>query len=60
MLDALRARGIPAAVVMAGGYGRDLATTVDIQRRTLELACASWQGWQGWQTRPQPAPECAA
>ena len=59
VLDALRDRAIPAAVVMAGGYGRDLATTVDIQRRTLELACASWQGWQ---TRPcpQPAPECGA
>ena len=57
VLHALRTRAIPAAVVMAGGYGRDLATTVDIQRRTLELACASWQGWQA---PPQPAPECAA
>ena len=60
VLDELHRRRIPAVVVMAGGYGRDLATTVDIQRRTLELACASWQVWQGWQTLPQPAPECAA
>ena len=48
---------MPVAVVMAGGYGRDLATTVEIQRRTLELACASWQGWQA---TPAPAPEFAA
>lgn len=40
---ALAARGIPVALSMAGGYGRDLATTVAIQRRTLELALASWQ-----------------
>jgi hypothetical protein len=32
---------------MAGGYGRDLATTVAIQRRTLELALASWQDAAG-------------
>jgi acetoin utilization deacetylase AcuC-like enzyme len=28
VLAALRARGIPVAVSMAGGYGRDIATTV--------------------------------
>jgi acetoin utilization deacetylase AcuC-like enzyme len=44
VFDALAARGIPVAVSMAGGYGRDLATTVALQRRTLELAFASWQG----------------
>ncbi len=51
VLAALRTRGIPVALSMAGGYGRDLATTVAVQRRTLELALESWQGWQGWQTR---------
>lgn len=40
---ALAGRGIAVALSMAGGYGRDLATTVAIQRRTLELALASWQ-----------------
>jgi acetoin utilization deacetylase AcuC-like enzyme len=40
---ALAARAIPVAVSMAGGYGRDLATTVALQLRTLELALASWQ-----------------
>ncbi len=57
VFKALRERGVPVAVVMAGGYGRDLATTVDIQRRTLELACASWQSWQA---TPASAPEFAA
>jgi acetoin utilization deacetylase AcuC-like enzyme len=46
VLQALRERRIPVAISMAGGYGRDLATTVQIQRRTLELA---WQSWQLWQ-----------
>ena len=54
VLQALRERGIPVAVAMAGGYGRDLDTTVAVHRRTLELACASWQHWQ---STPQPAPE---
>jgi acetoin utilization deacetylase AcuC-like enzyme len=45
VFDALRARRIPVAVSMAGGYGRELATTVAVQRRTLELAFAAWQAW---------------
>jgi acetoin utilization deacetylase AcuC-like enzyme len=56
VLTALRSRGVPVAVVMAGGYGRDVAVTVDIHRRTLELACASWQSWQ---SAVQAAPEFA-
>jgi hypothetical protein len=28
---------------MAGGYGRDLGTTVAVQRRTLALALESWR-----------------
>lgn len=43
VFDALHRRGIPVAVTMAGGYGRDIATTVAIQRQTLELAWRSWQ-----------------
>jgi acetoin utilization deacetylase AcuC-like enzyme len=46
VLSWLRERGVPVALSMAGGYGRDLATTVAVQRRTLELALASWQLWQ--------------
>lgn len=46
VLAALRQRRIPVAVSMAGGYGRELATTVAIQRRTLAEALASWQSWR--------------
>ncbi len=55
VLAALRQRGIPVALSMAGGYGRDLHTTVAVQRRTLELAFESWQGWQARLGQPQPA-----
>jgi acetoin utilization deacetylase AcuC-like enzyme len=51
VLAALRARRIPVALSMAGGYGRDLATTVAIQRRTLQEAWASWRDWQGVQSQ---------
>ena len=47
VLAALHERGIPVALSMAGGYGRDLATTVAVQRRTLELALDSWRRWPG-------------
>ncbi len=43
---ACRERGIPVAVSMAGGYGRDIDTTVDIHLRTLQIAFESWQCWQ--------------
>jgi acetoin utilization deacetylase AcuC-like enzyme len=43
VFEAMRSRGIPVAVSMAGGYGRDLAVTVSLQRRTLALALESWR-----------------
>jgi acetoin utilization deacetylase AcuC-like enzyme len=52
VLAALRQRRIPVALSMAGGYGRDIAVTVAIHRRTLEEAHAAWQAW-----RPLPAVE---
>jgi acetoin utilization deacetylase AcuC-like enzyme len=55
VLTALRERGIPVALSMAGGYGRDIHTTVEIQRRTLELACLSWQAWAGREGDTQAA-----
>ena len=45
VLAALRARRIPAALSMAGGYGRELAATVAVHRDTLEQAEASWRAW---------------
>lgn len=47
VLAALRERGIPVALSMAGGYGEDLAVTVEVQARTLALAAESWALWQG-------------
>ncbi|MFG5408550.1 histone deacetylase [Piscinibacter sakaiensis] len=45
VLGALRARGIPVAVSMAGGYGRELEVTVALQ---LALAQAQHQHAAGW------------
>ncbi|MBX3606519.1 MAG: histone deacetylase [Piscinibacter sp.] len=42
---ACRERGIPVAVSMAGGYGRVIDVTVDVQQRTLAEAWASWRQW---------------
>ena len=49
VLQSLRERGIPVALSMAGGYGRDLAATVEVQRRTLAEAHRSWLAWQAGQ-----------
>ncbi|MCL4737570.1 MAG: histone deacetylase [Burkholderiaceae bacterium] len=56
VFGALRDRGIPVAVSMAGGYGREVATTVAIHARTLAQALASWHRWQGLPA-PPPAPD---
>lgn len=45
VLEALRQRGIPVVLCMAGGYGQDLAVTVDIQVNTLGAAAHSWSLW---------------
>jgi len=45
VLAALRERRIPVALSMAGGYGHDLATTVAVQVRTLNLAADTWATW---------------
>jgi acetoin utilization deacetylase AcuC-like enzyme len=42
---ALAERRIPVAVSMAGGYGRDIHTTVAVHRRTLAQGFAAWQAW---------------
>jgi len=45
VLTALRERRIPVALSMAGGYGRELATTVACQVNTLDEAVRQWQLW---------------
>jgi acetoin utilization deacetylase AcuC-like enzyme len=56
VFGACRERGIPAAVSMAGGYGHDIGVTVDIQRRTLLEALASWRQWNAKGAWNNPAP----
>jgi acetoin utilization deacetylase AcuC-like enzyme len=46
VLDALRQRGIPVAVTMAGGYGHDIHTTVAVHLSTIRAAAASCDAWQ--------------
>jgi acetoin utilization deacetylase AcuC-like enzyme len=54
VLDACRERGVPVALSMAGGYGRNIDDTVAIQFRTLTLALSRWQAWPGRQPAPVP------
>ncbi len=52
VFDFLRAQRVPVAVTMAGGYGRDIATTVAVQLRTVQLAHAAWRAWQDGRAGP--------
>jgi acetoin utilization deacetylase AcuC-like enzyme len=45
VLAALGARRIPVALSMAGGYGHDLATTVDVQIGTFRAAITASRAW---------------
>jgi acetoin utilization deacetylase AcuC-like enzyme len=45
VFDAAWQRHVPLALSMAGGYGRDLAVTVQVQINTLRLAEQHWQRW---------------
>jgi len=38
VLDACRSAGLPLAIVMAGGYGKNVDDTVDIHFQTVRLA----------------------
>ena len=42
----LAERRVPVAVTMAGGYGHDIAITVEIQLATVRAAQAAWQAWR--------------
>jgi len=41
-----RQRRIPLAMVMAGGYGRQIEDTVQVQMNTFAQALQAWQDWQ--------------
>ena len=42
VFEACRTRGIPVAVSMAGGYGRNIDDTVAVHLRTLQAGHAAW------------------
>jgi acetoin utilization deacetylase AcuC-like enzyme len=46
VLDACRARQVPVALSMAGGYGRDVHATVQVHLNTLRLAAATAARWR--------------
>jgi acetoin utilization deacetylase AcuC-like enzyme len=46
VFDWAGARRVPLAMVMAGGYGRDIETTLRVQVNTYRVALAAWQRWQ--------------
>ncbi len=46
VLDAAHARGLPVAIAMAGGYGREIEQTVDIHLQTVALAAAYAGRWR--------------
>ena len=37
---------VPLAMVMAGGYGREIADTVQVQINTFSQALSAWERWQ--------------
>lgn len=39
VIEACREIGLPIAIVIAGGYGRDIHDTVTVHRNTVEIAC---------------------
>nr|MDP9126209.1 histone deacetylase [Pseudomonadota bacterium] len=45
VLRTLVERGIPAVVLMAGGYGHVVDTTVDVHLQTLRIAERAQAGW---------------
>ena len=45
VLRALAGRGIPAVVLMAGGYGHVVETTVDVHLQTLRIAERALREW---------------
>ncbi len=46
VLDWAGKKRIPLAMVMAGGYGKDIADTVQVQMNSFTEAYTAWQHWQ--------------
>ena len=46
VLDWAWQKRIPLAIAMAGGYGKEIADTVQVQINTFSQALAAWERWQ--------------
>ena len=46
VLDWARQKQLPVAMAMAGGYGKDIADTVQVQMNSFTEAYTAWQHWQ--------------
>lgn len=57
VLDWAWQRGLPLAFVMAGGYGRDIGTTVAVHQATWRVALSYWQRWHNRGAVTHPAPQ---
>jgi acetoin utilization deacetylase AcuC-like enzyme len=53
VLESLRARGVPVALAMAGGYAPDVEDTVDVHLGTLRTAAALWRDSADGATPPR-------
>jgi acetoin utilization deacetylase AcuC-like enzyme len=51
VFDWCTSRRIPMAFAMGGGYGLDIAETVQVQLNTYRIATEYWQRWQRLQSR---------
>jgi acetoin utilization deacetylase AcuC-like enzyme len=45
VFERCRAAGVPVAVVMAGGYGRDVREAVSLHLQTTAEARRCWKSW---------------
>jgi hypothetical protein len=52
VLNCAASLDVPIAVAMAGGYGRDIATTVDVHFGTVREALMAWM----WRRDQRQAP----
>lgn len=59
VFQALRERGIPVVMTMAGGYGHDIHDTVAIQLQSWRIALAAHQAWPPVEPR-EPMEEWAS
>jgi acetoin utilization deacetylase AcuC-like enzyme len=59
VFDTCRHAGLPVAVVMSGGYARNLDDIVDIHFQTVCLAAEAYAQWQLERSRPQTMVEPA-